>query len=171
MAQSRGHRQFVRHRTRAWFFIILQKIDQLEFEGATRPSNPSPSGGVWWAFGPPLWAFGPPIWAYTTRCCSQYRHFSIITFTFRQLFSTSIFQQMSVCAYKTLPLLGHPWHHGSSWYVILDLCAKFHLSSMNRSVSRTPVLEVILGGCWWFLTGNLKDGVIFEFIYHLERPQ
>ena len=33
---------------------------------------------------------------------------------------------------------GHSWHHGSSWYVILDLCAKFQLSSMNRSVSRTP---------------------------------
>ena len=33
---------------------------------------------------------------------------------------------------------GHSWHHGSSWYVILDLCAEFQLSSINRSVSRTP---------------------------------
>ena len=33
---------------------------------------------------------------------------------------------------------GHSWHHGSSWYVNLDLFAKFQLSSMNRSVSRTP---------------------------------
>ena len=33
---------------------------------------------------------------------------------------------------------GHPWCLGSSSYVILDFCAKFQLSSMNRSVSRTP---------------------------------
>ena len=33
---------------------------------------------------------------------------------------------------------GHSWHQGSSWYVILELCTKFQLSSMNRSVSRTP---------------------------------
>ena len=33
---------------------------------------------------------------------------------------------------------GHPWRHGSSWYVILDLCTKFQLSSMFRSASRTP---------------------------------
>jgi len=32
---------------------------------------------------------------------------------------------------------GHPWHHRSSWYVILELCAKFQLSSMIWSVSRT----------------------------------
>ena len=32
---------------------------------------------------------------------------------------------------------GHSWHLGSSWYVILDLCAKSQLSSMYRSVSRT----------------------------------
>jgi len=33
---------------------------------------------------------------------------------------------------------GHSWHHGLSWYVILDLCAKFQLFSLIRSVSRTP---------------------------------
>ena len=33
---------------------------------------------------------------------------------------------------------GYPWHHGSSLYMIIDICAKFQLSSMNRSVSRTP---------------------------------
>ena len=32
---------------------------------------------------------------------------------------------------------GYPWHHGS-WYVIIYLCAKFQLSSMIWSVSRTP---------------------------------
>ena len=64
---------------------------------------------------------------------------------------------------------GHFWHHGSSWYVILDLCAKFQLSSMNRSVSRTPVLEVILGGRWRFLTGDLEDRVILDVLDHLGR--
>ena len=33
---------------------------------------------------------------------------------------------------------GHPWYHGSSEYVIFHLCAKFQLSGMIRSVSRTP---------------------------------
>jgi len=32
---------------------------------------------------------------------------------------------------------GHSWRHGSSWYVFLDLYAKFQLSSMDGSVSRT----------------------------------
>ena len=35
---------------------------------------------------------------------------------------------------------GHPCHHESSWYVIIELCAKCHQSSMIRSVSRTPLL-------------------------------
>ena len=33
---------------------------------------------------------------------------------------------------------GHSLYYQSSWYVILDLCCKFQLSSMNRNVSRTP---------------------------------
>ena len=37
--------------------------------------------------------------------------------------------------------MGSSWHHGSSWYAILDLCAKFQLSSMNRSVSVKSYLE------------------------------
>ena len=37
---------------------------------------------------------------------------------------------------------GHPWQHKSSWYVIIDVCAKFQLFSMIRNVSGTPVLEV-----------------------------
>ena len=49
---------------------------------------------------------------------------------------------------------GHPWHHGLSWYMILDSCAKFQLSSMIRIVSRTPhpqshtwrVPDWVLGG-------------------------
>ena len=39
---------------------------------------------------------------------------------------------------RTLGGWGYPWRHGSSWYMVLDLCAKFQLSSMIRSVSRTP---------------------------------
>ena len=35
-------------------------------------------------------------------------------------------------------LWGHPEHHWLSWYVILYMCAKFQLSSMNKSGSRTP---------------------------------
>ena len=33
---------------------------------------------------------------------------------------------------------GHHWQYRLSWYVILDLCTKFQLSSMFRSASRTP---------------------------------
>ena len=45
---------------------------------------------------------------------------------------------------------GHSWHQGLSWYVILALYAKFQLSSMNWSVSRTflpwcPYLEDVGG--------------------------
>jgi len=34
--------------------------------------------------------------------------------------------------------LDHSWHHGLSWYAIFEVCAKFQLSSMIRSVSGTP---------------------------------
>ena len=52
--------------------------------------------------------------------------------------------------------------------MILDLCTKFQLSSMFRSASRTPppVLKVILGGRWRFLTGDLEDGVILDLMDH-----
>ena len=70
--------------------------------------------------------------------------------------------------------LGHPWHHGSSFHVILELFAKFQRSSIIRSVSRTPcprshtwrmlmVPEVLLGlpggGPWWrrVVLGHEKD--------------
>ena len=29
-----------------------------------------------------------------------------------------------------------------------------------------PVLKIILGGCWWFLTGILENWDIFDIIYH-----
>ena len=61
----------------------------------------------------------------------------------------------------------HPWCHGSSWYVILDLCAKFKLSSMNRSVPRTPCpwspyLEDIDGSLLdtWRMGSSLKSWII-----------
>ena len=34
--------------------------------------------------------------------------------------------------------LDHSWNHGLSWYAIFEVCAKFQLSSMIRSVSGTP---------------------------------
>ena len=43
---------------------MLLKFNIIEFEGATRPSNSSPSREVWWAFGPSMWAFGPLLWAF-----------------------------------------------------------------------------------------------------------
>ena len=46
---------------------------------------------------------------------------------------------------------------GSSWYVILDLLAKFQLSS-------PPSLNSILGRYWWFLTGDLEDEVILDAV-------
>ena len=63
---------------------------------------------------------------------------------------------------------GHPWHHGSLWYVVFDLCIKFQLSSMIRCASRTTILEVILGGHWMFLTGDYEDGVMLDVLDHLE---
>ena len=57
------------------------------------------------------------------------------------------------------------WHHGSSWYGILDFCVKFQLSCMIGSVSRTPLSsKSLLGGCWWFLTMYLEDSVIFDIM-------
>ena len=44
----------------------------------------------------------------------------------------------------------HPGHHGSSWYMNLDLCAKFQLASMIRIVPRFP--------CHWWLYLEDVDG-------------
>ena len=46
------------------YYVTIDNFVILEFEGAMHPSNSSPSGGVWLAFGPPLWAECPPIWAF-----------------------------------------------------------------------------------------------------------
>ena len=62
---------------------------------------------------------------------------------------------------------GHPWNHGSSWYVTLDLCSKFLLSSMIRSLSRTPpppksYLEDI-DGSWletWRMGSSLTSWIV-----------
>ena len=51
---------------------------------------------------------------------------------------------------------GPSWHHGSSWYVILDLCTKFQVSRM-KYVKNPPSSKSIHGGNWWFLTGGLED--------------
>ena len=64
------------------------------------------------------------------------------------------------------------WHHESSWYVILDLCAKFQLSSMNGSVSRTPLswksyLEEVEGS--WLDTWRMRSLLTCWII--LEDPQ
>ena len=48
-----------------------------------------------------------------------------------------------------------PERTGSS---LMWVCGKYQLSSMVRSVSRTSILEVILGGCLRFLTELLEDG-------------
>ena len=36
------------------------------------------------------------------------------------------------------------WQHGSPLYVVLELCADFQLSSMNKAVSRIPYPKFIL---------------------------
>ena len=54
--------------------------------------------------------------------------------------------RMLMVPYQVLGGWGPPWHHVSSWYVILYLCAKFQLSSMIISGSRTLSLKSILGG-------------------------
>ena len=67
---------------------------------------------------------------------------------------------------------GHPWRHGSSWYVILDLCTKFQLCSMIRSASRTPpssksYLEDAEGS--WLETWRMGSSLTCWII--LEDPQ
>ena len=55
---------------------------------------------------------------------------------------------------------GHSWHHGSSWYVIFYLCAKFQLSSMIIIVSRT--LEDV-DGSWldsWRMGSSLTSRIL-----------
>ena len=62
---------------------------------------------------------------------------------------------------------GHPWCHTSSSCVVVDLCARFQLSSMKVRVKNIYILYGRLWGRWLFLTGDLEDGVIFEVIEHL----
>ena len=52
-------------------------------------------------------------------------------------FSTSVQNFSSLACLEVCQEPPPPWHHKLSWYVILDLCAKFQLSSMLRSVSGT----------------------------------
>ena len=89
-----------------------------------------------------------------------------------------------ISALWILGVWGHSWHHETSWYIILDLCAKFQHSTMNRGVSRTPrpwipYLEDV-DGSWletwrtgssltcWTISGDPKEHIlkvssIFDF--------
>ena len=73
----------------------------------------------------------------------------------------------------TFPTAFQNWHHGSSWYLIFYLCAKFQLSGMIISVSRTPhpqnhrwrtlkVHDWILGGWGHFWHHGLSRYVILD---------
>ena len=61
---------------------------------------------------------------------------------------------------------GHHWQHGSSWCVILYLCAKFQISSMIRSVPRTPHPWSHTWRTLRFLTKVLEDEVILDIMDH-----
>ena len=56
---------------------------------------------------------------------------------------------------------------GGALLVIISLCVLFQISSMIIPLSRIPDLHGGLGGCLGFLTGDLKDGVIFDILDHL----
>ena len=57
----------------------------------------------------------------------------------------------------------------SSWYVIIIMCAKFLHFILKISASRSlPSSMVDLIGCWWFLTGDLEDGIIIDVIENLD---
>jgi hypothetical protein len=57
----------------------------------------------------------------------------------------------------------HSWHLEWSWYVILDLCAKFQLSSLIRSVSKTDWLETWKLGSFltsWIILGDPQEVIL-----------
>ena len=57
--------------------------------------------------------------------------------------------------------------HISTSNVIISLYAMFQISSMNFTLSRIPDLKDGLRGCLGILTGDLKDGVIFDILVYL----
>ena len=65
------------------------------------------------------------------------------------------------------------WRMGSSltsWIVIIChcwlVCQISALEHDQKCVKNHLSLKSILGGCWWFLTGNLEDGVILDILDH-----
>ena len=53
---------------------------------------------------------------------------------------------------------------------ILTCVPNFSSLAWLEVCQEPPVLEVILGGRWWFLTGDFEDGVILDMLVHLGRP-
>ena len=64
--------------------------------------------------------------------------------------------------------LGHPIHdimdHHFMWF--LSYVPNFSALAWLEVCQEPPVLEVILGGCLWFLTGVLEDWAILDIMDH-----
>ena len=128
---------------------------------ALRALHPSPSRGVWWAFGSPLWSFGPPIWplvhpyvpsAHSLTAfyiCHHRSSWYVIFYFWAKFYLSTMIISVSRTphprshTWRTLDVpdwilggWGHSWHHGSSGYVIFYLCANSQFWSMIRSLSR-----------------------------------
>ena len=93
-----------------------------------------------------LWGWGHPrhhgsSWYVILALCAKFQLSSMNRRVSRTPHPQSHAWRMMMVPDWKLGEWGHSWNHGSSWFVILDLCAKFQLSSMNRSVSRTPCLR------------------------------
>ena len=93
-------------------------------------------------------------------------HHDMWLFTCMPFFSSSAWLEVYQELDWGLRGLGHLWHHASSRYEIYHFYAKFQLSSIISSESRTPILKVICGGRWLFLTAVLEDGVILNIMNH-----
>ena len=155
------------------------------------------------------------LWYVILHLCAKFQLSSMIICVSRTPCPRCHTWRTFMVPYCSLGCWSHHRHQESSWYVILYLCAKFKLSSMIISESRTPcpwshtwmtlmvpddvilyiihhhdmwfftckpnfsslawlkmcqeppILEVILGGHWRFLTGILEDWVTFDV---LDRP-
>ena len=105
-----------------------------------------PGSHTWWMLRVPDWSLGGwghpwnhiSSWYGILYLCAKFQLSSMIRSESRTPHPRSHTWRMVKVPQWSLGGWGHPWHHGSSWYVILYLCAKFQLSSINRSVSRTP---------------------------------
>ena len=143
------------HRSSLYVILYLHAEFQLFIMFRSVSGTPSPWSHIWRTLKVPDWSLG--------RWGHPWYHGSSLLESYLEDVEGS--WRFLTWVFKDGVILDIMDHH----YMWLFTCVQnFSFLAWLEVYQELSVLEVILGGHWWFLTGVLEDGVIFDILNHLD---